>query len=777
MEHLQVELSNLITALSEENFNILIREFNKEYYESNDVRIVNGPYDGGIDLEVHKDGVEIKRNIQITVQKTKIESKLRADIQKAKENSKNFGYQKNLDFYCTIGISGEQKRLWKRMALVEYGIDLTLYDCKSMAALSSEHSSIKKTLYKILGVDTDYDLINVDKHTKVLYDMFAIGKDAGELRKQFLHSLIITFIFENLNCTVDDIIKGLSSSLNHDKNIATIIQSQIDSLRTKGTIINGSEKFKLDLEAKKRNEIQELLDAALAQESVLKMELEACLLKYDLATESKYIVEFIYKSFQANYDADLEELSKGMNNTNGSVKRVYSSLIKFLNGKLKSQNLAEAVSREILNICTQSEYLNKISASILFTKLFQSDKLESYINQREQILLLDTQILLRIVCLDISKSKMDFSIQSVANFLEVVKKYKSRIFLKTTDEYLKELIKQIKDALDLNRFFRLPIVQKIGAQTNNVIYNYYKTLVDSGLYDEDLTIEDFVSEILDLDLPATNSKEFSQVVYSKIEKIFSFMDIEVIYMSYHDEFTGIKKEFETSLYDRSKSTKAIEHDVNTVIYLSDPNAHLSKNTNIVNEPFLITWDKSFYAARKRILEKYSHRNYWYIYTPAKYADRLSLQNFQLNPTAISNNIVSLTESSFNNASKTSFIDIMSSLFKSEDLSDIKIATRLIQLEEQNKPLAEDAVDEQGVHEDSPLIRVLLEVKSHYLKSEAKFNLDELVSVFENTLKEEDVFRLILNSVESYKSTKRIAEDLFLNFDQLIMLENKNQKNA
>lgn len=106
MQHIESEISSLIRALSEENFYILIQEFNKEYYETQDVRIVNGPYDGGIDLEVYKDGNEVKRNIQITVQKTKLDSKLDSDLQKAKDNSKAFGYQKNLDFYCTENISG-----------------------------------------------------------------------------------------------------------------------------------------------------------------------------------------------------------------------------------------------------------------------------------------------------------------------------------------------------------------------------------------------------------------------------------------------------------------------------------------------------------------------------------------------------------------------------------------------------------------------------------------------------------------------------------------------
>ena len=97
MDHLQTEFGNLIKSLDEDNFNILIKEFNKEYFKSEDVRIVNGPYDGGIDLEVYKEGDVIKRNIQITVQKSKLEQKLKADLEKSQKNVLEYGYQKNLD--------------------------------------------------------------------------------------------------------------------------------------------------------------------------------------------------------------------------------------------------------------------------------------------------------------------------------------------------------------------------------------------------------------------------------------------------------------------------------------------------------------------------------------------------------------------------------------------------------------------------------------------------------------------------------------------------------
>jgi hypothetical protein len=69
------EYKNWIERLSEENFNELVLTFAKEYFKTNEVHISNGPYDGGLDLIIAENGVENKRNIQITVQKKGYEKK------------------------------------------------------------------------------------------------------------------------------------------------------------------------------------------------------------------------------------------------------------------------------------------------------------------------------------------------------------------------------------------------------------------------------------------------------------------------------------------------------------------------------------------------------------------------------------------------------------------------------------------------------------------------------------------------------------------------------
>jgi hypothetical protein len=768
MDYLQTELSNLISSLGEDNFNRLIKEFNKEYYSTNDVRIVNGPYDGGIDLEIYKDDQEIKRNIQITVQKSKLESKIKADLGKAKLNASKYAYQKNLDFYCAVAISGSQKRIWKRMAQVDFGIELKIYDNSSLAELSETFISIKNTVFEIFGVQKNPELIKVDKHTKVLYDMFAIGKDTGELKRQFLHSLIVTFIFENANCTEADIFNGLKNSINNNVQSELIIKSQLDSLRTKGIIINGPKKNQLDLSFEKRNEINEILNTSLAQESLLKSDLENCLKSYNLAEHVKTIVQFIYKSFQENYNADLEELSRNSSHQTNAIKKIYSDLIKFITTNVNSTSSSSILARKILEICTKNEYLSKISASILFTKLFQSNKLETYLSRKKQFLFLDTQILLRIICLgNIQKDIPDISMKSVSDFMNTVKKYKSTIFLQTSHDYIHELTIQIQDALKLERFFLLPIIREMGSHTNNVIYNYYRTLLNNNLYDKDLTIHDFVSEILDSELPSFNSPEFLKIVSNKIENIFEFLDISIIYLNYDEDYPFIKREYEISLGEKLKSARARENDVKTIMYLSDAKLHIDDSIGMPDEPFLITWDNSFYGARKKVLERFSKRGYWYIYTPSKFADRISLQNFQLNPTSINNNIVSLTESSFNTSSKTSFIDLLSGIFTKEDLSDLDIAHKLIRLEEQIKPTKEEVITENVIEESSPLIKILLELRAHYSKNENKFGMDKLVSTLENNSNANLIYEIISSNVESWNQMKKIKTDLFTRIDKLM----------
>ncbi len=378
----------------------------------------------------------------------------------------------------------------------------------------------------------------------------------------------------------------------------------------------------------------------------------------------------------------------------------------------------------------------------------------------------DTQILLRLICLDIEKSQNDDFVTSVEDLSTAIDKYHGNITTETSQDYVLELTKQIHDALKLDRLFKIPIVQRMGGQTTNVIYNYYRTLIENNRYDKELDIYDFVSDILNKDVRDINRNDFTKVVSKRVVEIFNFMDIEVVSIPFNEECIAIKREYEHALFDKAKSARAIDNDVKTIYYLSNLEAHKDQSSGLRNEPVLITWDKTFYGARKYVVENLPSKGFWYIYSPSKYADRLSVQNFQLNPKAINNNLVSLTELNFNTSSKTTFIDMMSNLFNAEDLTKIDIAHRLIEFESTTKPKSEEPANET-LPDDTPLIRVLSELKTHYSAKSNKFGIDGLVSTLENNEFADTVYTLIMDSVSSWSSKKTISTSLFEKFDELI----------
>jgi hypothetical protein len=63
------ELNNLICSLSEDNFRNLIKEYIRQKYNTHNVRIVDGPYDGGNDLEILIGDIEIKKIFKLQFRK------------------------------------------------------------------------------------------------------------------------------------------------------------------------------------------------------------------------------------------------------------------------------------------------------------------------------------------------------------------------------------------------------------------------------------------------------------------------------------------------------------------------------------------------------------------------------------------------------------------------------------------------------------------------------------------------------------------------------------
>jgi len=167
-----------------------------------------------------------------------------------------------------------------------------------------------------------------------------------------------------------------------------------------------------------------------------------------------------------------------------------------------------------------------------------------------------------------------------------------------------------------------------------------------------------------------------------------------------------------------------------MLYLSNSDYHIDENGQL-NEPYLVTWDTSFHFMRKTMLnDTTSDATFWYIYTPMKLVDRLSVMNFNLNPQSINFNIIALTEANFNYTSKyATFLDVISSFFNTDDLSQLGIIRKLSTL---NKT-RESEIQAQQIdfgEEESPFLQLLLEIKNHFSSNE-KIDFKEIITLFES----------------------------------------------
>lgn len=771
MSILREEFTHLIASLNAEKFRIFIQTYLGEKYQNARIYITDGPYDGGNDLTIFVNDKEIKKNVQVTVQKDNIEKKIVADLIKANENISRFSYLKKMDFYINQKLTNSFRDTQKLNAEITFEIDLTIIDANLLAQDLEFYPRLRDKLLALLDIKPENEFVKVDKQTKVVYDMLANSPETGEMKKQFVLSFIFTYLYENPGSTIEDLMEGVSKKLPHSPDLK-FFRDNLSSLKGKGILSTDQTKKLFYLSEEKRKEVDDIYAQALIQESQLKSALEAVLIKYNLIDITNELSDFIVKAYQANYMIDADELSH--QNKSTPVSKIMFDLKAFLANKGLENDKIDGLTRDVLKACNDNEYLNKVGASILFANLYESDNLDEYLNNRKQYLYLDTQILLRLICLQYSNVEWeDLAYKSVKDFYETVKASKHTIVLLTTRNYLVEVASHFQEALRLQRFYDLP-GHNFEKKSSNVFCNFYFFLHQNGILDEDQSLDNFFEDLLGTEIPTYDRPDFIHLVASRLNSLFSMLNIEVVTISFYDEFQLFKKEYEIQLAYENKFrySKVIDNDVQLILDLSNLNMHLDDRLAIRSEPFLVTWDREFYTFRKTLMEKFQNMGfgYFYIYSPSKLSDRISVANFKLNPKSIDYNIISLTENNFNNLYKTSsYIDILSYFFQKKNLSELQTAQKLLAMESKTKDV-DGKISKNEVFEDSSDVQdVLLGIRKHYMNNVDAFTFDDLIRVFENNKMTESV----LSIIEKATKDKQFEEkSVFYEFNELIKKANE-----
>ena len=749
------ELRNLINTLSTSNFRVLIQEFNKEKYSTPHVRIVDGPYDGGNDLEVIINDNELKRNIQITVQKLNYESKLEDDLKKSKKNAENYNYLKKLDFYINQNISKEIRNKLETKAEVEYGIDLKIIDATILANEADSFKSIRKVTYDSHGVKEVDTFNSISKESKILFDILTTNKNTVEIRKNFINSFLYSFLYNNPDSNIDAIHNAINTNLESafDKDY---LFKELNYLKSKGFIQSPNEKNLYQLSTTKQDEIEKINENTLLQEYFLDKEINEFLRTKNIQCSTAELVDYIKSIFIENYQIDIDEIKNTGSSFSSSLKRSYNDLQKFLTKKGVNKKDVQKTAKELLHKCSEQEYLNKLATVSLFTNLYNSDKLEAYINNKTQTVLLDTQILIRMLCVYYKEDfeYKDAALLAVQSLIKIVRNYSDKVKLVTTTDYIEEVAGHFQEALKLQRFLNLPFVQDFGI-SKNVFYNVFIRYRGADVIDVEMEFDEFIEDILGEAIENYYTAVFIDNIYNRLIDLFEVAGIKIISHPVYDNYLNIKKDYEISLAYAGKERTYIarEHDLRTILYLSSSTNHVSVENGELNEPFLLTWDSAFYNFRKELLRKYKFLNYWYIYSPLKFIDRLTVRYFKIVPSSVTYNVIALAETNFNYSTKTnSFFDVISTLFNKEDVSRISILKKLANLRKDSLDIDTKAGEDESIFDiqETPITNLLLDIRNHYCSVGEQNKFSDLIKVFENNSFEDEVILILRESLKSYK---------------------------
>lgn len=770
------EYKNWIEKLSEENFNELVKNYTKEFYNTKDVYITNGPYDGGIDLVISKDGVEIKRNIQITVQKKGFEIKLFEDVKKSKDNVLKYGYLNKLDFYISSRITKSKKNELIRDAEVNFQIALQIIDANELGELANEYKSIRQTIHKFHKAAFPKDELSIDKNTKILFDTLTLSKDMAALKTNFIQSLILSYLYQKQKATVDEIYNGLKSSV-YEGVQKNYFEIEIGKLKTANKLIDiqGTKPKQFELTENVLSKMQEIDQNAQIHESALIQEFESIINRFQISIQAKEIVGYIINLYNANYEIDEKEILNESNNHNKKIQQIFKDLITHLQ---KQHGVDEKVSNEIarnlLLVCDKNDFLNKTSISKMFLNLFKSDKLEEYLSTSKREVYLDTQILLQIICCEYSDIEYDDQLyRAIKIFMDAIKQSSVPIDLHTTIGYVEEVAWHILNGSKLERFLDLPYIKDLGP-SKNVFFNFYLELKNNHTEFEDFG--EFIEELFDIDISLyTKEDDFiKDLVQSLIER-FELLGIEVGYPPLFDNYEKYKKEYEITLsymkHDQ-KSYEARKHDLNTVLHLS--NMYYDFDEQSFAEPFLVTWDTSFYEIRKSF-KKFAELNHWYLYPPMKFANTISIINFKIDSKAINYNIISLVEENFNLSNDTiSFFDLINGLFNDGDATKWKLANKLAKLRKQLLNNVELEDFHKGSGKNLPIDELLLLIQNHYQNPQNKKSYSDLSLLFQNNNYADDIVSMIESHLEDFQTRTGINNQIIDKIDKMIAENNKQQ---
>lgn len=733
-----------IKGLKSDEFSELVCIFQTSYLHNNEAINVDGANDGGCDIKVFQNKREIKKCVQVTTQK-QVELKLKRDLEKVSKMISQYGYSNKFEFYCSIPISEDKIEKYKKLAIDEHDIELDIYEAKRLSQLNC-----KEIIDYIYSLHSDVVLkpeqMNIDKATRTLYDLLANGKDSSDIKNSLVDSVIISILYEKAPIDSLELKKELENRLG--KNIPDILHS-VNSLKTDQRIIKFPDDHNLiQLSELEYGNVKEILAHSRKAEKDFCDSFAEILAKFQIDYNEEILnkLKHLYKN---NYSNDID------NNTQrdeSSDFAIFESFKKNLLNIIDDKENIDKLIQEISSLCSSNNYLNKISASESFLSLYKSNQLEQYLSQKHKDIYLDTPTFVYLLCSYYGVDNNDWDnpfYRSMKSLIKLKDNYPDKISFYITQNYLGEVAGEIKKALVFSQFESYPCFNDMGG-TRNTLFNYYEYLKHSELFDKGDNIENFKDFIYSLGLDNTNPNDsrFFKDTNQFLSQVAEDYDISMINWSQNDKYAEFKVTYEKMLLanSKNKSEMAICNDVNQVI--------VSLEHDRDTDCYLITWDTTIHLLRDKVLSEDEHLKYSYLFicNPAKLSNRIALENFNIDGSALTNDIFAYADKRYDISNRVkSLLEIIAPFLKGNGSKNI--FRRLGRIRKEQIELRGSEVGNEKEEKSLPIEEIFMLLIPNKDKEKEDENIMEKFSVFMSSEENSDYIIDIIDQISKQKDYK------------------------
>lgn len=733
-----------IKGLKSDEFSELVCIFQTSYLHNNEAINVDGANDGGCDIKVFQNKREIKKCVQVTTQK-QIELKLKKDLEKVSKMISQYDYSNKFEFYCSIPISEDKIEKYKKLAIDEHDIELDIYEAKRLSELDCKE--VADYIYSLhAGMVLKPEQMNIDKATRTLYDLLANGKDSSDIKNSLVDSVIISILYEK--APIDSL--GLKKELENrlGKNLPDILHS-VNSLKTDQRIIKFPDDHNLiQLSELEYGNVKEILAHSRKAEKDFCDSFAEILAKFQIDYNEEVLnkLKLLYKN---NYSNDID------NNTQSdesSDLAIFESFKKYLLNIIDDKENIDKLIQEISSLCSSNNYLNKISASESFLSLYKSNQLEQYLSQKHKDIYLDTPTFVYLLCSYYGVDNNDWDnpfYRSMKSLIKLKDNYSDKISFYITQNYLGEVAGEIKKALVFSQFESYPCFKDMGG-TRNTLFNYYEYLKHCELFDKGDNIENFKDFIYSLGLDNTNPNDsrFFKDANQFLSQVAEDYDISMINWSQNDKYAEFKVAYEKMLLanSKNKSEMAICNDVNQVI--------VSLEHDRDTDCYLITWDTTIHLLRDKVLSEDEHLKYSYFFicNPAKLSNRIALENFNIDGSALTNDIFAYADKRYDISNRVkSLLELIAPFLKGDGSK--KIFRKLGRIRKEQIELRGSEVGNEKEEKSLPIEDIFMLLIPNKDKEKEDKNIMEKFSVFMSSEENSDYIINIINQISKLKDYK------------------------